>query len=93
VRKITLKPGSIEGRLFLWQAWARIAVEHEREALAGRRAFIQEWPNPTPETRPRELLASMVTVTSAMFGIEALANELEPYVDIPAVGGPRRARV
>lgn len=86
--------GSVEARSFLWQAWARIAVEHELEAHKARQEYVDEQPRQSIAAMGREVRASLVAVAAAAFSIDALANELAPFVGLKqGAGGPARARI
>ncbi len=66
----------------LWYNWARIAVEHDREAVAAREELKRVWTLPTPPgTSFRRCNPSMVAIVACALAFDAL------HADVAAIVG------
>lgn len=89
---ITITPGPASARLTafapsvlirtnLWYNWARIAVEHEREAVEARAELKRVWklPNASRDILT-EMHPSMVAIVSCALAFDALHADVAPIV-------------
>jgi hypothetical protein len=63
-----------------WNNWARIAIEHEREAATCRAKAVEEWGTGKSSGVMAEMHASMVAIVAVALAIDSLHADVAPLI-------------